>query len=362
MIISMKKSKFMTKILTLALACAMLCGVFASAVGYDESCPVPEDDFLETALAEYHEQINQVMQVEMQAVATCVTQERVIPITDAQVSADVQNEFLDIQERTVEFLRDNGYEAYDVNPSTYDDVAEQIKTDLGNLGIGNNNHAIIVISGKDDESTRHDVSTKSTASDSFPYIYDGTTYLLRYVTVTAADIPAYGASKYTNLLTSKSAPVIQNCLDTAVKLYASYVLPYGSYWTTIASICGLNISNFSFSQTSTLIFHGNANWTRTFTQVKDTSANTWVSGSYVEYVRANAYLSGDYYSAQTNSYQNVPTSAVTKTVYSSHYYNGDWRNQNGVIGYIHLQVYNDMTGDLSFYYGTSKQFSFHEGF
>lgn len=351
----------MAKILALALVCAMLCGVFGSAVWHDESHPVPKTDFLKSAFEEYHEQIEQVIQAEMQEVATRVTQEKSILIPDAQVSADVQNEFLKIQEKTVEFLRDNGYEAYDVNPSTYDAVADQLKTDLGNLGIGNNNHAIIVISGKDDESTRRD-GTKSSASNSFPYIYNGNTYTLRYLTVTAADIPAYGASNYTNLLTSNSETLIKNCLDTVVKLYASDVLPYGVIWSTIASICGLSISNFNFSQTSTLIFHGNANWTRTFTQVKDTSANIWVSGSYVEYVQANAYLSGDYYSAQTNSYQNVPNSTVTETVDSSHYYSGDWRNQNGVIGYIYSQLYTDMTGDLSFYYGTSEQFSFHEGF
>lgn len=157
----------------------------------------------------------------------------------------------------------------------------------------------------------------------------------------------------------KKGSLLSNCLDTAINAYISTLCaPLG----TVASICGLSVSNFSTAETSTLNMNCGTNWTREFTQVWDANRSAWITGSSVEYVKAKAYMSGLYYSALNNEYVAVPATSKSSTTKSGNYASTTWRRKNAAIGYIHSTIYYDTVGDVSYYYGGSKKVTHTEGF
>lgn len=278
-------------------------------------------------------------------------------VIDSQFYTNLSVNNDDIKENTINELIDSGYEAYDVNSESYDEVQEALATDLEELSVDSEGSYIIVVSGEDSQLDNADASTMSTAGSSFNYTYNGNTYKMRYLTVTAADISTYGKATTVNLLKSKI--VITNCLDTAIEAYISTLCrPLG----TVASICGLSVSKFGTAEISTLNMNCGTNWTRIYTQVWDSKHKVWVSGSSVEYVSVKSYMSGLYYSASENEYVPVPTNSKSSKKYSTHQSDTSWRKKNAAIGYIHSCVYYDTVGDVSYYYGGSKKVTHKEGF
>ena len=242
------------------------------------------------------------------------------------------------QEQTVRKLSALGYEAYAVSATNYDEVQSCLKTNLKAVNIEEGDLCIIIVSGED---------ISRGAGSSFSYTYNGTTYTLRTLTVTAADNSAYGDSNSVNVLSSKVKSVIQSCLNAAITTLAGSI---NSGLGTVATICGLVIDNFSYTQTSTMYLNCGTNWTRAYTQVYDSFYNEWYSGSCTEYVRQYSYMSGVYYSASTNGYVAVPTNESTVYTYASYYTNTTWKRDHAVLGYLNSYVYYDLTGSVYYYY------------
>lgn len=252
----------------------------------------------------------------------------------------------EIREETVNRLKLAGYEAYCVTSETYDEVQEKLATDLGELGINPNYSCIIVIEGN--EAKTNGIMPMSTPSSTFRYAYNGTTYTLRYLTVTADDNPVYGKASTVDILKTDSQKLIENCLNTAISAYISSI---HNALGTVASICGLGISSFGTTQTSTLYMNAGTNWTRTYTQVWNTGRNTWSNGASVESVNAFVYMSGQYYDASLNRYVAVPTQQKAAKGLSAQYSNKEWRNRQGVIGYLNSSINYDVVGDVIYKYG-----------
>lgn len=153
--------------------------------------------------------------------------------------------------------------------------------------------------------------------------------------------------------------VIENCLDTAISALISSV---SSTLGTVASICGLSVSNFSTSSTSTMYLNGGTNWTRIFTQVYDSNYNHWMNGSCVEYVHATAYMSGLYYSSSSNAYEQVPGNERRAVKNSSKYFNDTWRKEKAVYGFENYWTQYDTVGDVKYYYGGTVKITHSENF
>jgi hypothetical protein len=196
-----------------------------------------------------------------------------------------------LREETVSELKSKGYSAFDVNASTFSDAEASLQTKFNSIGLTPDYSYIVFVSG-DEESEDISDEKRASAGSSFTHTYNGTTYTMRYLTVTADDDPLYGKASKVNLLQTASQTLIQNCLDTLINAYISSI---SSLLGTVASICGLSISNFSTAQTSILDLKGGTNWTRVYTQVWDASRQTWQYAACVENVRASSSMDGLYY-------------------------------------------------------------------
>lgn len=327
----------------------VLCMTFSSVMitNAEETDGVPakpanlsEREFrMEEILASYHEQ---VFVQESQA-----------------TEASLQQNGLTLQEETVALLNEEGFDAYAVNDDTYEEVENTLNTDLEEIGVRQGYSYIIVLDGKDSDNGNAQI--QSSATSSFNYTYNGTTYSLRRLTITAADDGSMAKASYVNLLTSSSKTLINNCLNTAIYAYIDF-LSGPLHLGTVSAICGLNVTNFGTVKDSTLILHGATNWTRKYTQVWSNYDQKWLNGSCVEYVRSSSHMSGDYYNAATNSMSNVPDNQSAATSYSNYYSNTAWQNQYAVVGYLNSFIQYDTVGNVKYSYGGTVKITHYENF
>lgn len=262
------------------------------------------------------------------------------------LSYEFMNEYGDLIEQ-------NGYEAHIINESNYEEEQEKLKTNFESISLKKDSVYLILIEGDNS-------SSRSYSSPSFSYEYNGNIYSLRRLSVTAADNGDYERSDHKDVLKTNSKKLLENCLNTLVSAYISSV---SKTLGTVASICGLNITDFDTSSESTMICNGAVNWTRVYTQVYSYGYDEWMNGSCVEYVNTYCNFSGFYYDAETNSMLQVPENKKNTTVYSSKYNNNTWKNQQAIINVINSNGVNyDMTGDVNLYYGNKIIMTFREFF
>lgn len=257
----------------------------------------------------------------------------------------------DLRIDTVETLQSAGYIAFDVNQNTYDYVEQTLNTDLSQICPDSTGTYIIVISGEETlDSVNPASSIGGSAGASFQYTYNGTSYTLRYLTVTANDNGSYYKSSYYDVLKSKTGDFIVRCLDTLISIALDQIeekIPLG----TIASILGLSVGNINIDKPMTAILHANSGWTRVYTQIMIPDTGEWFLGSSTEFVQCVTYMSGDYYNATTNTSTNIPENRVTKINKSTYYSNPDWKKQNAVLGYLRGSTIFDTTGKVEYEYG-----------
>lgn len=260
--------------------------------------------------------------------------------------------FLDEYEQDIENI---GYEPHVVHSENYEQEQELLNTDFSTMSIHKNGTYLILVGLNDGQENM----SRSATSPSFTYNYNGTAYTLRTLTVTNADLN-YGKSSYCDLLKTTSKTLIENCLNTAISVYLYSI---SDILGTVASICGLSVSDFSSSGETSLLLNCGSNWTRQFTQVYSANRGSWVSGSSVEYVKTSSYLSGHYYSARTNSMENVPDQKASNIFYSQNYSNYTWKCEQAIIYMLNVNGVNyDMTGDVKYSYGGKVMITHREDF
>lgn len=263
---------------------------------------------------------------------------------------DATASYAGISMQTVNRLRMAGYEAYCVNEENFTDIEASLNTDLSDLGLSQEYTYVIIVSGE--EARGNECSVNSSVGNQFTYTYNGTSYTMRYVTVTAADDPSFGKASFANLLTSRSQTLIYNCLNTAISAYISAV---SGVLGTVASICGLDISDFNTDSESTLILNCGSNWTRVYTEVWSSYDNMWLACSCVENVVASSYMGGMYYDAEQNRYLAVPEAPKSITLYSEHYFDYEWRKQKAAIGYFYSSPQYDIIDKVEYKYGNETK-------
>ena len=332
----------MKKIISLLLTLCMLSGLTMSTFAKEEvvqkEVVQKEESVVQEILEEYHEKLH-------------------LATNGNSKARDVEKES-SLKYETIEKLTQEGYVAYDVNKDTFKKTEEMLNTNFETLNLKEEYSYILILDGGLSQ-TEAGNSSRSSAGTAFDYTYNGVTYRMRYLTVTAADDPAYSKASSVNLLKSKVKTAIQNCLDTAI---IAAISAASKTLGTVASICGLSISNFGTVEKSILDLYGGSNWTRVFTQVYDNSLSQWMNGSCVEYVTTLSYISGMYYSASSNSYVSIPQNAVSKIQYSPEYSDTTWRKQKAVDGFNMYWTQYDTTGSVKYKYGGTVKITHNENF
>lgn len=259
-----------------------------------------------------------------------------------------------IQTETVIALNNLGYTAYDVNPDSFSNIENVLQTDLAEAGLNPNCSYIILIEGDEENN-----NSRASTSSSFVHTFNGTNYNLRWMTTYASDDPLMGKSSHIDILSSSSSTVIQNCLDATISAYISSIYkPLG----TIASICGLSISNFSLAKTTTMTLNAGTNWTRRYTQVWCSYDNSWKNGCCVEEVSASSYIGGFCYNEKTNQYEPINENMVQEISYSSKYFDTQWRKDYAVRGYLTSMTQWDIIGDVVYKYNDITKITHRHNF
>lgn len=258
---------------------------------------------------------------------------------------------------TVQELRRQGYDAYEVTGSNYDNIEATLNTDLSAIGLSDEFSYIVVVG----DNTGVSSDSRSTIGSTYNYTYNGTTYTMRTMKITSADDPNYLQSTSKDLMSSHSSSVIQALLDATIGAYMSF-FGVPMIFGTIASITGLTAVDLT-SNSATAVFHASTAWTRTFTQVWDNNLNAWTYGSSVEYAQQICFFDGLRYNAELNTIERYESGVKEKITYSQYYNSSTWKNEKAIIGLLTaMPVFYDKTGDACYEYDSSVIVRHREGF
>lgn len=320
--------KIISMVLSFVIILSMSTVAFAANVSNEEIINVSRKD--------------EIIQNYKEKLATIRLQQAEASTMTARTS-DLSSAKLDIQAETVEELQSAGYEAYNVNPQTFESVEDALNTDLTSAGLSEDGSYIIMIEGENNSDTG--ISPMANTSSSFTHTYNGQTYTLRWMTMFVTDDPIFEKYSEVNLLESNARNVIEHFLDSAVDIVVGEVSKRAGI---IKTILGLDISDFMVSYDAYMDYNATSTWTRRYTQVWDTYYQTWTNGCCVEEVEAASYINGWYYDVSLNT-KNPLIKDFNKQVYYSDYYDDfTWRKDNAVIGYLTSAIRWDVTDDVKY--------------
>jgi len=229
---------------------------------------------------------------------------------------------------TISDLRNAGYEAFVVTEQNHSDIGNKLSTDFSELDFDGGLSYIAVVHGDEAPSQKGDLSSREYTSAQFTYTYNGTTYTMRYLTL-FADYTGAARTTTVDMLEPSWASPLNNFLNSSISAIISmYSAPLGF----IYSMAGIDLTEVISQTESSLTLHAGVNWTRTYTQIYDSSEGSWLYGSMVEYAKATSYFSGLIYYESTNSMAPVDDSLVERTLYSEHYSDFEWRKEGAVLG------------------------------
>ena len=258
-----------------------------------------------------------------------------------------QNKVIELLSEECQSINAAGGEAFFVNADTFDTVQNELNTDLKALNIERDGTYLVSVR-----------AASSVSKGQYTYRYNGKTYTLREVMVTASDNKSYEKTEKCNLLSTTSRELINNMLNTAITAYLDAVCkPFG----TVASICGLDVSKMANGYPCTFIMFGGVCWTRYYTQVYQ-SGNGWVNGACTEKANTLVHFGGTYYDSKSNTMRSVPTNETSRNVYSQYFYNTEWKNRNAVIYSLNSMCKYDVTGPVRFKYGDKVKITLREDF
>lgn len=346
----MKKSKRMLAafLAILTLICCTALPASATTVEENTEAYLPDTAFeSEEALAERVGEMtvmDEILAEHQEAIWDLTVNSTGLATAKAMKSTSIS----EIQENTVQALQDAGYEAYDVNPQSFEDMEDTLQTDLEDAGLSSDGSYVIIIGGEEDPT----VISPQAVSSSFTHKYGGTNYTLRWMTIYTSDDPKLGQSTTVNLLDSTSRNLLINVLDTALSTYISSI---SSGLGTVASILGLSVESFFPSSRTTMSLTGSSNWTVRYTQVWSPQDKRYTNGCYVEDVATISTIGGHYYSAGLNRYTPFPSNPRTYTAYSSKYNDWAWRKDYAVRGYLTSSTYKNSVDKIEFRHGGSTK-------
>lgn len=219
------------------------------------------------------------------------------------------------------------------------------------MGFNRDGSYIVVIHGEEENSTNGNarlgditlpphLRDDGSDSNAFSYYYDGTTYTMRYVTVTAATNTSLGcSSRPIDLLAEYGLVDVWEDLELPIEILTSFGL--FEYTGTIYSLFTPVILNTSPRQTSTLTLTAGTNWTVTYTQVQNTQTQQWVMSGSIEYVNMSYVINHYHYSSSANAYVQDTINGTYGTVYSELYNDKETMKQLAALAFDRCGYYHD---------------------
>ena len=303
------------------------------------------------------------------------------------LSADGQQGVM-IKQSTINQLTEARYSAYDLNPATLSNLENSLNTDFSAMDLDPTGSYIIVVSGEDQPSAEVSPITppggtnicgigdgvvlppihvydpdQPPGGDTFAYTYNGTTYLMRYVTILSSDMrselyveQAYSLSSIDYL--DRFINVFPDTVLSIASLLADEV-PILSTLSTLADIASL-IGNscdvlFNGPLTSldpeTLVLRSATAWTRSYIQVYNSELSRWHTAQWSSYANSRAHFDGGYV-LPDNSDEPIQFGGISQslTTYSPFYNNPSERKYRAVLGYNGGYILGDGTNDIHFYF------------
>lgn len=283
-----------------------------------------------------------------------------------------------LEQETVDTLNKAGCEAYNVTSENYEELGESLQTDFSAMGLDPNGSYIVAISGEEqsdsgpsaspfaiDPPVYDHIGDGSGGSSFFHYSYNGVTYKMRYVTVTATEnshlrkiddvdlnkklgpnnvIEIVGMSS--SIVGLLSGTIIVGGLETCLVLFHTPV-------SISLLLLGL-LPNYTPQSKDLIELTGSAVWTVKYIQIYDNDAEVWRLNAGVEYVTVQRHVDYDIYNANTELYDSYVVHYDNEIIYSSQYNNLDVMKERAVLAYEYGQgdnSYLDKVDKVTFEYG-----------
>ena len=327
------------RLLCLMLSIAM---VFASIpMAFAESKNDPAGETLDEIMDDYYHQLFEVQNVSA---------------ADSTRTASLQVQ--DVRSRAMSRLSAAGYEAYSVEPSTFNKVEKELNTDFEEVGMDPNCSYIVVIGGMEDGSS---ASARQAASGSFTYTYMGAVHTMRYVTVFPEDDSRYVQSKNYNCLSSESDVGIVNGAINAGVSFLLDLLNTTLRAGTIAGILGIDFNVLDVPQPISLILIGRVRWVRVYTQIYNQAFGRWETWSSVDHMKVSSRVILDEFDSSIDDFvTKLSGNWESEENYSSHYDDFEHRNQQAVLGMLNRSGRHEYVGGAYLYYGTVLALIFNQ--
>ena len=315
------------------------------AVAADDASARPT---VEEILNEYHEK----------AFVTQITDEACITTTYSPRSGSVTKT---LEQETIDILTAAGYEAYNITPSNYHSLEDKLNTSFQGMGLDPEGSYIIVLHGDDSDTSsaangigsRAIVPAPDPGSSTFTYTYNGTTYTMRYVTVTAT------SGSY--MLASSTYTLDPNYWDEAgiMDVFGTYLfyaadslsekIPIG----TIASLLfdWMQDDNYTALDPGTLTLHAATTWTCDTIQILNNASSQWRTVQASAYAVSHARCVGYVYNPDINDSVWHDGTELSNRCFSPKYTNYSQRKLDAVTAYRNGTRSYDLTGDICFYFG-----------
>ena len=329
----------MKKAIALLLICCMMMGMTVSATA--EAAPAPT---IEEILNEYHQRSFENAQG-----------------TGASANArSIGGKTL--EQETVDALNAAGYEAYNVTAENYDALEASLQTDFAEMGLSPNGTYIITISGEktspndgnialpagNDVTLPPHIGGDDTPGQypAFSYNYNGNTYVMRYVTVTATE--------NTNLGYAHTFELINDTTLADQEAFMSHylnILSFDDYWSAIATIYSLIVDILPDVPPTThcsLAYTACCDWTITYTQVYNSNTNKWKASSGVEYVNVQDFINFTYYNAGT--FEQIRSAGIQPKIYSQYYNDKAYIKQIAAYAFERNMLLMDTVDEVTFKY------------
>ena len=268
-----------------------------------------------------------------------------------------------LEQETVAELTAAGYEAYNVTGENYETLEETLNTDFAEMGLNPDSSYVVVISGEDpaaqsnanaraiDPPTADNLDGDISSGTSFLYHSDGSTdYLMRRITITAANDSGYLFSDEHDLINdSSSIEFIERILNHIISTYLDD--KSGCSLGTILGLLGVDFVDIAPSQYCTIKLYVGANRSRTYTQVfhydaSKESGGTWVSHYSVEHARVATHVHGQYYDSAIDGFVSYTSPDAIKHFYSENYYNHTAQNEFAAAYAYDNSMVDELIGDI----------------
>ena len=339
--------------IALLLILAMLVSI-APAVVADDTVPKPT---VEEILDEYHQKA-----FEAEAAGETAT---------ASTYSRSGSSGKTLEQETVDTLNAAGYEAYNVTAENYEALEAQLKTDFADIGLDPDGSYIIAISGEEPEdSTASGISPRAMVpvdpgggggvADNVPFYYTcaGTTYQMRYLTITRTDNPAFFQHDSARVADIVDYSNWDSVLNFVASVFAEKILDI-SELGTILSILGLAQDILYVPDANSFTLQCAALWTRKYIQIWNSFYSEWRYATCSEYVKTDSTYSGYIYDDDSEDTR-YESKVAERTIYSAYYNNPTQMKINAVIGYLEHRILYDVTGDLDFCIGNSVAVTLRE--